>query len=546
MPSNEFVKLREKVAEIFVVRASGYLLDSQRQYPAWELSNSKLKTLLENGLGGVILYGGTVNEIKERSRNIQNWSKHPILISADVEEGVGQRFEGGSFLPPPMTLGLNYLEDSEESLLLAEEYGKCIGTQARRCGLNWVLAPVCDVNSNPLNPVINMRAWGTDPLTVAALVCAFNKGLSSQGVMGCAKHFPGHGDTKVDSHLELPLLDHDFSRLEEIELVPFKALIDQGINSVMTAHVLFRNIDPTNLATFSKMIVTNLLRQKLGFNGLIVTDALIMRAISESVSCAESAVMAFEAGADLILMPEDPFQAIDSIVESIMDGKVPISRLEESLQRRRRAMSNLTTNFASSEKEAECNDVLIFEQPEDHSLVKRLIDISVQINKPSHMQISGDLINLITVDTVLPCPYFNNSSPALLIPQEYGCKTILCHPFGVSPWQDNDLEPLALERLGQGPFLLQLFVRGNPFRGNQDINERWIAAVEQLQRNELLSAVVVYGSFYFWKELHQVLTPSIPLAYSPGQMRQAQLKILQSLFKTSGHDLIDKNVEFTN
>ncbi len=252
MKSQEYLELKKKVAELFVVRASGHALDSLRQFPAWELSNQELKNLLREGVGGVILYGGNVNEIQERTSELLGFSDKPIFFCADVEEGVGQRFAGGSFLPPPLALGLRYLEDPESALRLAEEYGHCVGNQARCCGLNWVLAPVCDVNSNPLNPVINMRAWGTEPEIASALACAFHKGIISQGVMSCAKHFPGHGDTRVDSHLELPILENDLEQLEKRELIPFQSLINAGVNSVMTAHVLFNKIDHTYPATFSK------------------------------------------------------------------------------------------------------------------------------------------------------------------------------------------------------------------------------------------------------------------------------------------------------
>ncbi|AAP99179.1 MULTISPECIES: glycoside hydrolase family 3 protein [Prochlorococcus] len=541
--------LRQKVAQLVVVRASGHALDSQRKYPSWELSNSELKTLLEEGVGGVILHGGTVHEIKDRCNKLSTWSNQPILLCADVEEGVGQRFEGGSWMPPPMALGLRYLKNPKEALLLAQEYGKCIGAQARRCGLNWVLAPVCDVNSDPLNPVINMRAWGCNPNTVSALVCAFHRGLVSEGVLSCAKHFPGHGHTQVDSHLELPIVESDIARLEEIELIPFKALIEQGVNSVMSAHILFQAIDPTSLATFSEKILSGLLRDEIGFEGMVVTDALVMQAISHRYGSGEAAVMAFEAGADLILMPLEPVQAIDAIVEALLSGRIPFEKLEYSLERRNREMSKL--NIISKNSIEEDYSFQIgeeFEQSKELSLVDNIIDISIETRNDSNFQYSPDLVNLIRIDDLLPCPYLSSSSPALRIPSQFGCKNVIYHPLGVSPWQDKPMEPLEIDRFNQGPFLLQLFVRGNPFRGNKDANEPWVEVVEQLQQKNILSGLVVYGSFYFWEKLLVVLKSSIPAAYSPGQMQAAQQKILDFLFKANKNQFTEKNnrVEFTN
>ena len=165
--------LRRQVAELLVVRASGHRDDLQRRYPRWELGNADLQRLLSDGVGGVILLGGSATELQQRTRELQSWSDHPLLFCADVEEGVGQRFEGASWLPPPLALGRLFQRQPDQALSLAERYGRCTGEQARRCGLNWVLGPVCDVNNNPDNPVINVRAWGEDPDSAGALAVAF-------------------------------------------------------------------------------------------------------------------------------------------------------------------------------------------------------------------------------------------------------------------------------------------------------------------------------------------------------------------------------------
>ena len=223
MNQKNFLTLRDKVAELFILRASGSRFDCQRKYPKWELSNTELLNFLEIGIGGVIFFGGTIFELQNKCKLIQDHSNKSLLLCADVEEGVGQRFEGATTLIPPFGVAQIYKKSREKGLDFAEKYGECIGEQAKQAGLNWVLAPVCDVNTNIKNPVINMRAWGDDAEMASLLIEAFQKGLHSKGVLSCAKHFPGHGDTSIDSHLDLPVLHHDFSRLNRIEFIPFRA-----------------------------------------------------------------------------------------------------------------------------------------------------------------------------------------------------------------------------------------------------------------------------------------------------------------------------------
>ncbi len=523
--------LRTKVAELLVVRASAHSCDAQRNFPLWELSNQQLQRLIGEGVGGVILFGGTSTELLHRTRTLQSWSNKPLLFCADVEEGLGQRFEGGTWLVPPMALGQIYKKDRNHSLRLAERYGMCTGRQARSCGLNWILAPVCDVNSNPKNPVINLRAWGEDPLVVSDLACAFIRGLDSQGVLSCAKHFPGHGDTGVDSHLDLPVLEHDISRLKEFEFRPFKDAITAGVNSVMTAHILLSEIDPENPATLSSAVLTGLLRHQLGFDGLVVTDALVMQAIAKSYGCAQASVMAFAAGADLILMPENPDQAIDAICQALNSGRVPFERLDNALERRRKAISKVEAVSLEQSEKASFPFNEGIESAQDDLFAEALIDASLKIRHSGGIQVNTAGINLVRVDSVLSCPILANSAPTICLPEEIGFQSLLCHPLGISPWQNDSDSPLALDRLGEGPLLIQLFMRGNPFRGDCDSNEPWAAALLQLQREGLLAGLVVYGSPYVCDQLFPLLEPSIPFAYSPGQMPEAQRKALSSLIQ---------------
>ena len=523
-------EIRQAVAQLLVVRASGHATDKQRRYPRWELSNNELEQLLGAGVGGVILLGGTATELQQRCRTLQRWAGQPILLCADVEEGVGQRFEGASWLVPPMALGRLHRRAPQQAVQLAENYGRCCGNQAKRCGLNWVLAPVCDVNSNPDNPVINVRAWGEDPHTVGELTGAFQRGLAATGVLGCAKHFPGHGDTSTDSHLELPLMQHSRERLENLELQPFRTLIQEGVSSVMTAHLLIPALDKQWPATLSANVLTTLLRVDLGFKGLVVTDALVMEAIAARYGAGEAAVLAFAAGADLILMPADAAAAIDALCAALRSGRVPMARLHDSLERRQAAVQSIPLTLDSGN-----NDHSI-ESAEERSLTLELVTQSLEISNSSTAKESTqpnpiDGINLIRVDGVLPCPMLSADAPAILLPKRLGFQSVLSHPLGISPWTDpaDPLAPLALDRLGQGPLLLQLFVRGNPFQANRSIREPWTNAIKQLIDLNRLFGLVVYGSPYIWEALSALLPSSIPAGYSPGQMPDAQQQLLERL-----------------
>ncbi len=526
-------ELDRAVASLLVVRASGHPADGQRRYPRWELDNASLQRLLARGVGGVILLGGSAAELRLRTRQLSAWAQRALLLCADVEEGVGQRFEGASWLVPPMALARIHREDPALARDLARRYGGCTGREARQLGLNWVLGPVCDVNNNPANPVINVRAWGEDPATAGALATAFCRGAQAEGVLCCAKHFPGHGDTSGDSHLELPLLPHDRARLDAVELPPFRDLIDAGVASVMTAHLLLPALDPTHPATLSREVLTGLLRQQLGFEGLIVTDALVMEAIAGRYGPSEAAVLALEAGADLVLMPGDAEGAIDAIVAAVVSGRLTPERLEASLRRRRRALERGAGGPDRPEQgvcspETPLGALSNGPSAADRALAQELVQRSLQHQGPAPAR-RGPGLNLIRLDNSLGCPYLPANAPALALPASEGLRPCLVDGQGPSPWSGDGEAPLALARLGEGPVLLQLFVRGNPFRGRADGADPWPAVIRQLQAAGRLLALAVYGSPYAWDELRPLLGEDVPGAWSPGQMPLAQSELLGRL-----------------
>jgi beta-glucosidase len=521
-------ELRRQLASLVVVRGSGHGSDGQRRYPRWELSNEQLRELLAQGVGGVILLGGSAAELRLRTEQLQRWAGGPLLLCADVEEGVGQRFEGASWLVPPLSLGRLHRSEPERAEALAERYGHCTGRQARLLGLNWVLGPVCDVNNNPANPVINVRAWGENPETAGSLAAAFVRGCQAEGVLACAKHFPGHGDTSSDSHLELPLLAHSRARLESVELPPFRSAIAAGVASVMTAHLQLPALDSQHPATLSPAVLTQLLRRDLGFSGLVVTDALVMEAISAHHGAAEAAVLAFAAGADLILMPADAEAAIDGLLEALETGRISHARVAESLERRSRALANCTPS-PEVPASSPLDDLEQLVSPDEQGLCRELLTLTLVSPAAPAALAAGPGVNLIRLDTQLQAPQLPAMAPALLRPAALGYAATVIDGRSPSPWSGKPEAPLAVERLANGPVLLQLFVRGNPFRGSAGGDEPWPAVIRQLLALQRLAGLAVYGSPYLWEQLQPLLPADLPAAYSPGQMPQAQAVLLEQL-----------------
>jgi beta-N-acetylhexosaminidase len=288
---------------------------------------------LAEGLGGVVLFGWNVEsgeQLRELTAVLR--SEGEILVGIDEEGGDVTRLEVATGSSYPGNAALGAVDDDE----LTERVAAAMGADLAEVGVNFDLAPVADVNTNPLNPVIGIRSFGSDGALVARHVAASVRGLQSAGVAACAKHFPGHGDTSEDSHHELPVVES----LEEAALLPFRAAVAAGVQAVMTAHIVVRSLGEWP-ATLSRELLHGILRQELGHDGLVITDALEMRAISRTVGVEEGAVRAIEAGADALCLGHDLFdesvQSVrDALVGAVRSGRLPESRLAEAATRVRR------------------------------------------------------------------------------------------------------------------------------------------------------------------------------------------------------------------
>ena len=303
--------------------------------------NDEVKDMIENYYVGGIIYFSRNLKNPEQTAKLSNklqklalnsGANIPLFISADQEGGTVTRLKGATHFPGNMALG------AADDKKLSYQAGEAVGNELKNLGINVNLAPDLDVNNNPNNPVIGVRSFGEDPELVARLGVEYIKGLQSQSVVATAKHFPGHGDTAVDSHLDLPVIKHSRSRLDRVELLPFKRAIKAGVDSIMTAHIYFPTIEKEEgiPATLSKAVLTDLLRKELGFEGLIITDCMEMNAIVKSFGTVEGAVRTIEAGSDTVLVSHSYHKqkkAIEAVIEAVKNGRISEQRINESVRR---------------------------------------------------------------------------------------------------------------------------------------------------------------------------------------------------------------------
>jgi beta-N-acetylhexosaminidase len=333
-------------------------------FPGTDLG--ELRELVRRGVRSVILFSrnlGEPREVAELVRSIKALSSEPIGVFVDQEGGKVQRLRAG-FTPVPAMRSVGAHRDPE----LAFRVGKLIGSELSAVGIDVALAPVLDVDTNPQNPVIGERSFSRDPELVAELGAALVRGLLASGVAACGKHFPGHGDTELDSHLALPKLSHSLERIRAVELVPFRAAIAAGVPAVMTAHVVFSALDPELPATLSPAAIS-LLRRELGFDGLVVSDDTEMRAVVDHFGAGETAVRGIGAGIDLLLVCHTPSRVsagIDALVEAAASGALDTDRVRDASRR----VSGFLDRFATRPLSAP--DLSVLRSPAHLALIDEL------------------------------------------------------------------------------------------------------------------------------------------------------------------------------
>ena len=317
------LSLREKIGQMVMVRMSGEFTNLNSE----KFAESR-RQVEENRLGGFIVFRGEANSIAALTNEMQRISKLPLLFAADYERGLRMQLRTGT--PFTTNMGVGATGD----VLAAYRQGKIIAEEMRAIGVNWLFAPVADINNNPDNPVINIRSFGANPEKVGEFAAALAKGVRDGGALATLKHFPGHGDTATDSHIGLAKISANKTQLEAVELVPFKTAIGDGVDAVMTAHLAVPQVTGDDVpATLNPKISNDILRKELGFKGIITTDAMEMGAIKKNYSDEKSVVMAVLAGADIVLLPADAKKTIDAIEAAVKSGELTEARIDESVRR---------------------------------------------------------------------------------------------------------------------------------------------------------------------------------------------------------------------
>jgi beta-N-acetylhexosaminidase len=329
--------LEEKIGQMIMVWAHAQFLNTES--PEYLQMCEEMRAYHVGGFGvtvpvdGGLLMRSQPLEAALLTNELQNESKYPLLFAADLERGLSMRLTGATDFPAAMAFGAS--GDRE----LAREFGQISARETRAIGIHWNWFPVADINSNPANPIINTRSFGADPAQVSAMVTAYIDGARSAGLLTTAKHFPGHGDTDTDSHLGLARTTASVDRLNAVELVPFRAAIAAGVDSVMVGHISVPSIepDPNRPASISSLVVTSLLKKQLGFHGLVVTDALDMGALTREFSGTPAAISGAEAveavlaGNDMVIIPADLGGAYNGLLDAVKQGRIKQARIDESV-----------------------------------------------------------------------------------------------------------------------------------------------------------------------------------------------------------------------
>jgi beta-N-acetylhexosaminidase len=421
-------------------------------------------------------------------------------MAADFEAGAANRVTGATLFPPLMSLGAAGSED------LAYAMGRITALEGRALGIHMTYAPVVDVNINPDNPIINTRAVGADPALVSRIANAFIRGVQANGMIATAKHFPGHGDTSLDSHSLMPTIEADLERLEKVELFPFRSAVDAGVRAVMTAHLAVPALDPTPgvPATLSAPIMTGVLREKMGFRGLIVTDALEMAGVTNSYSTEEASLRAILAGVDQLLLPPEPVKVIAYLAAAVRDGRIPAARIDASVRRILEAKAALGLHRHRFVRTGDLRRLIApkayleqaaktFESAA--TLVRNdggVLPLAVAPEKLAILSLSSDLGDYYAGQAFVSAMRARfPAAPAFFADGDTGSET---------------LEEAFVQASGADTVVLALFSRLSDRKGSVDLEPRHVDLIRRLAALEAGPALVAvsFGSPYFLRRIPEV------------------------------------------
>ena len=533
--------LDEKIGQLFVVSASGvYMSDDSKEFQTLR------RQVVDEHVGGIILFRSNVYGAAVLVGKLQELARVPLLVSADLEAGLGMRFEDVTYGPWAMAFA------AAGDPGLAERAALATAREARAIGIAQVFAPVADVNVNPDNPVINVRSFGEDPGDVSRYVNATVKGLENGGVLATLKHFPGHGDTVTDSHRSLPIVGADRSRLESVELVPFRAGILAGAESVMVAHVAIPALDDTPApalpnpprpsdaigenveveahgtmpASLSEPVVTGILRRELGFTGLVVTDAIRMGSITSHFTAGEAAVRAILAGADQILLSSDTDAAIAAVREAVQSGRISERRLDESVTRILDAKKKLKLYEKNILPVGDLSKVVATPADEDLQAEIARRSLTLVREEPAALPLrkGGKLLSLVVADEA------TLQGPAGTLDRELKARVSGAKFLRLDPRSTPEEARAAVEAAQNADaVLVSLFVRTHSGLGKISVPQAGRSAVPQLLALGKPVVAVSFGSPYLLRDFPDLKT----YLCAWGGQDLAQVAVVQALFGES-------------
>jgi beta-N-acetylhexosaminidase len=491
--------LEEQVGQLVMVGVHGhYFSVESKEYERVQ------RLVRERYVGGVVLWPGDVMASAVRLNSLQRLARIPLLVSGDFERGVAMRVRRTTPFPDAMAIG------ATRNPGFAYEVAKVTGREARAIGVHQNFAPVADINTNPLNPVINTRSFGDSPALVSEMVSAFIRGSIDGGALPTVKHFPGHGDTGVDSHLELPVLRQSRERLDSVELAAFRAAIDAGVPSVMIAHVAVPALDSSAAvpASLSSSIVTDLLQKEMRFQGLVVTDAMDMRGVANGYAAGESAVRAVKAGVDVILTPPDEESAIEALVAAARSGVIERARLQQSVRKILTVKHQLGLDTLRTTSIERIDSVVACRA---HQVLSRTVArnaITLLRNTGSHLPLRAGLRSRVVsvvlsdtddyrMDVHRPDAHTQTEQVGAyflrLMQQRNGRNDVM----RLNPTSDDEEFERAAERLRRADLLfLPIFVKVRTSSGRIGMPAQFLPFLRRVEASGIPTVVVLFGSPY--------------------------------------------------
>lgn len=507
--------LEEKIGQMVAWRYSGNFVNRNSAY-----FHDLEELIVDYKIGGLIIFGGEVYESAILTNRFQELAEIPLLVASDFERGVGNQIEGATLFPPLMSLGA---ADSED---LAYAMGKVTAREGRALGIHMTYAPVVDVNINPDNPIINTRSVGEDPEWVSRITGAFIQGCQDYGLIATAKHFPGHGDTDLDSHSVLATIAGDRERLNRVELFPFRRAIDAGVQAIMTAHLRIPAIDPTPdlPATLSRPILTGLLREKMGFEGLIVTDAMGMGGVTSLYAPEDAALRAVKAGVDMLLLPPTPRKVIQSLIQAVRSGEIPEPRINESVRRILEAKVRLGLH---REKRVDIDSLDRKIATADHlDQAEKTFDSSMTLVKNEGAVVpfaAGSQKMAVFALSSDPGGYFAGQT----FVREMKKRVPLAYTFYAEPTTGDEFMAEAMEKARDaGVVVIGLFSRLRAGKGSVGLDLRQVDMINRLAEGQIRTVVVSFGSPYFLRHFEDVDAYLCAYRYAD----QSQVSAVRALF----------------